>query len=109
MEYYCFDENSTSETFASKSIPAAKFQNSADISGAQKPTWVKFLEFDFFIWKGKAIYKNPLGVNLSSCINLSIKLLIKVVNSQKKNEILYFLGSSISVLLQIGSSSFQAP
>ena len=48
MEYYCFDENRTSETFVSKSIPAAKSQNFADFSGAQKPTWAKFLEFDFF-------------------------------------------------------------
>ena len=31
----------------SKSIPA-KSQNFVDISGAQKPTWTKFLEFDFF-------------------------------------------------------------
>ena len=49
MEYYCFDENRTSETFVSKSVPAAKSQNFVEISGAQKPTWAKFLEFDFFI------------------------------------------------------------
>ena len=62
MEYYCFDENRTSETFASKSIPAAKFQNSADISGAQKPTWAKFLEFDFFYLKRQGYIQNsPWG------------------------------------------------
>ena len=62
MEYYCFDENRTSETFASKSIPAAKFQNSADISGAQKPTWAKFLEFDFFYLERQGyIQKSPWG------------------------------------------------
>ena len=44
-------------------------KNFADISGAQKPTWAKFLEFDFFISKDKAILyryyqnKNPLWVN----------------------------------------------
>ena len=32
----------------SKFIPAAKSQNFVDISGAQKPTWSKFLEFEFF-------------------------------------------------------------
>ena len=32
----------------SKSIPAAKPQNFVDISGAQKPTWAKFWEFEFF-------------------------------------------------------------
>ena len=31
----------------SKSILAANSQNFVDISGAQKPTWAKFLEFDF--------------------------------------------------------------
>ena len=34
-----------------KSIPAAKFQNFVDISVVQKPTWAKFLEFDFFYLK----------------------------------------------------------
>ena len=34
----------------SKLIPAAKSQNFVDISGAQKPTWAKFLEFDFFFY-----------------------------------------------------------
>ena len=44
-------------------------------------------------------------------INLTMKLLIKSQNSPKnraKNKILHFLGSCISVLLQIDSSSFQA-
>ena len=34
-----------------KSIPAAKYQNFVDISGAQKPTWAKFLELRFFYLK----------------------------------------------------------
>ena len=33
----------------SKSIPAAKSQNFVDNSRAQKPTWAKFLEFEFFL------------------------------------------------------------
>ena len=42
--------------WVSKSIPAAKSQDSVDISGAQKPRWAKLLEFDFFfIWKDKVI------------------------------------------------------
>ena len=44
-------------------------------------------------------------------INLTMKLLIQSQNSPKntaKNKILHFLGSCISVLLQIDSSSFQA-
>ena len=81
MEYYCFDENRTSETFVSKSVPAAKSQNFVEISGAQKPTWAKFLEFDFLSEKTRLYRyyqnKNPLGVNSSSCINLSIRLLSK--------------------------------
>ena len=32
----------------SKSIPVAKAQNFVNISGTQKPTWVKFLKFDFY-------------------------------------------------------------
>ena len=31
--------------WVAKSIPAAKSQYFVDISGAQKPTWAKFLEF----------------------------------------------------------------
>ena len=44
----------------------AKSQNFVGILGAQKPTWAKLLEFDFFIWKHKAIeilpeQKSPWG------------------------------------------------
>ena len=35
----------------SKSIPAAKSQNFVHISRALKPTWAKFLEFNFFYLK----------------------------------------------------------
>ena len=35
----------------SKSIPVTKSQNFVNISGAQKPIWAKFLEFDFFYLK----------------------------------------------------------
>ena len=40
MEYYCLDKNNAYQL---------QNLNFADISGAQKPTWAKFLEFDFFI------------------------------------------------------------
>ena len=39
----------------SKSVPAAKSQNFVNISGVQKPTWAKFWECDFFIWKDKVM------------------------------------------------------
>ena len=39
----------------SKSIVAAKSQNYVDSSGAQKPTWAKSLEFDFFNLKRQDI------------------------------------------------------
>ena len=39
----------------SKSIIAAKSQNYVDSSGAQKPTWAKSLEFDFFNLKRQDI------------------------------------------------------
>ena len=37
--------------WVSKSKPAEKPPNFVDISGAQKPIWAKFLEFDFFYQK----------------------------------------------------------
>ena len=37
--------------WVSKSIPAPKSQNCVEISGAQKPTWAKFLESEFFYLK----------------------------------------------------------
>ena len=39
----------------SKSTPDAKPQNFVDISGAQKPTWAKFWEFEFFHLKRRII------------------------------------------------------
>ena len=41
--------------WVSKSIPAAKSQNFVDISGAQKPIWAKFLEFEFFYLERQGI------------------------------------------------------
>ena len=50
-----------------KSIPAAKSQNFADISGVQKPTWVKFLKFDFFYIKRQGYIDITRGqINLGS-------------------------------------------
>ena len=54
----------------SKSL-AAKPQNFVDISGAQKTTWGKFGDFDFFYLKKKGYRyyqsKNQLGVTSSPC------------------------------------------
>ena len=104
----------------SKSIPAAKSQNFVDILRAQKPIWAKVLEFDFFLSEEKRLYryyqdKNQFVVTSSSYISLTMKLLIKsylLAQKQIKSEILLFFGggggSSISLFLQINSSSFQA-
>ena len=43
-------------SLVSKSIPAAKSQNLVDISDAQKPTWAKFWEFDFFLSEKTRLY-----------------------------------------------------
>ena len=40
----------------SKSILAAKSQNFVEISGVQKPTWAKFLEFGFFLCEKTRLY-----------------------------------------------------
>ena len=101
--------------WVSKSKPAEKPPNFVDISGAQKPIWAKFLEFDFFLSEKTRLHrycqnKNELVVTSSSYINLTMKFLLKsylLAKKQSKSEILLFLGSSISLLLQIGSSSFQ--
>ena len=66
----------------SKSVSAAKSQNIFDMSEAQKPTWAKFLEFNFFYLKKTRLYryyqnKNQLRVTSSSYISLTMKLLIK--------------------------------
>ena len=66
-------------------MPAAKFQNFINISGTEKPTWAKFLEFDFFIYISEKtrLYrsyqsKNELLVTASSYINLAMKFEIKL-------------------------------
>ena len=40
----------------SKSVPAAKSQNFVSIAGPQKPTWAKFLEFDYFLFEKTRLY-----------------------------------------------------
>ena len=86
--------------WVSKSIPVAKSQNFVDISRAQKPTWAKFLEFESFLSEKTRLHiyyqnKNQLVVTSSSCINLTIKLLIKLyllAPKQDKSKILLFGG-----------------
>ena len=48
----------------SKSIPAVKSQNFVNILGGQKPTWVNFLEFEFFYLKRQG-YIAPAGFELA--------------------------------------------
>ena len=101
--------------WVSKSIAAAKSQNFVNISGAQKHTWEKLLEFEFFLSEKTRLYiyyqnKNQLVVTSLSYINLKMKLFIKwyfLAQKQDKSEVLLFLGSSIPLLLQIDSLSFQ--
>ena len=66
----------------SKSTPAAKSQNFVDNSRAQKPTWAKFSEFEFYLSEKTRSYrycqsKNQFVVTSSSYINLTMKLWIK--------------------------------
>ena len=42
------------KTYKLKSLPAAKSQKFVEFPGAQRARWTKFLELEFFIWKGKA-------------------------------------------------------
>ena len=82
----------------SKSIPAAKSQNFVDISGAQKPIWAEFLEFDFFYLKRQGYIditraKINFGVTSSSHTNLTMKLLIKLyLLAQKQGKREFFFG-----------------
>ena len=83
----------------SKSVPAAKSQIFVDNSGAQKPTWANFLGFEFFLSEKTRLHrhyqnKNQLLVTSSSCINVTMKLLIKLyllAQKQGKSEILLLL------------------
>ena len=52
--------------WVSKSIPAAKSQDSVDISGAQKPIWAKLLEFDFFLSGKTRLYRYYQNKNWSN-------------------------------------------
>ena len=91
--------------WVSKSITAAKSQNFVNISGAQKHTWEKLLEFEFFLSKKISLYwyyqnKNQLMVTSCSCINLTMKLLIKsylLAHKQDKSEILLFFGKQYPI------------
>ena len=66
-------------------MPAAKSQNFVNNSGAEKPTWAKFLKFDFFIYISEKarLYrsyqsKNELLITTSSYLNLAMKFEIKL-------------------------------
>ena len=86
--------------WVSKSISAVKSQNFVDISWTQKPTWDKFLEFEFFLTEKTRLHKyyqnkNQLVVTLYSYIHLTMKLLIKsylLAQKQSKSEIRFFGG-----------------
>ena len=111
----CFRDINFKVYRVSKSIPAAKSQNFVDISEAHKPTSVKFLQLDFFIFFTLSFQikksnsknfvhegfcssemlrlhryyqnKNQLGVTSSSYINFTMKSLIKSnLLAQKKGK-----------------------
>ena len=105
MEYYCLDKNHASGTLNSRFIGCLnpyQLQNLKilDISGALKPTWAKFWEFEFFLSEKTRLYryyqnKNQLVVASSSYINLTMKLLIKsfsLAQKQGTSKILHFWG-----------------
>ena len=62
MESYCTGKNCRSGTLSVKFIRcqnpyvAVKYQNFVNISEAQKPTWTKFLEFQFFLSENIRLY-----------------------------------------------------
>ena len=70
------------------SIPAVKSQNIANISGTQKPTWAKYLEFDFFFYLKRQGYiditrtKINFGGHIIFIHNLAMTFLIKLQNSK---------------------------
>ena len=105
LEYYCLDKNHALETLDPRFIGCQnpyQLQNIKifiDISGVQKPTRAKFLEFRFFCLKRQGY------INITRTkINLwSHHLHTKTVNVT----FFLFLGSSISLLRQISSLSFQ--
>ena len=121
MQYYSLDENHASATLNSRFIGGQNPYQLQNLNilwkfhGQKNPTWAKFLELKFFfICKDKITYqnKNQLVVKSSLYINITMKLLIKLhllAQKQCNSENLLFWGSSISLLLQIDSSSFQAP
>ena len=92
----CIWDTSFKTYDVSKSIPAAKFQNFV----GKKSTWVKLLEFDFFLSETTRLYryyqsKYQLRVTSSSYTNLTMKLLVKLylwTQKQGKSEILMFFG-----------------
>ena len=87
IAYYCLGKNSGSKTLSSNFIRSQNpYQlqnlNVIDISGAQKPIWTNFLEFEFFLSEKTRLHryhhnKNQLRVTSSSYTNHTIKKLIK--------------------------------
>ena len=104
MEYYCLDENHKSGTLSSKFIGCQnqyQLQNLkflSTIQGHKNLHGQIFWDLNFFYLKrqGYRHYqnKNQLLVTSSSCINVTMKLLIKLyllAQKQGKSEILLLL------------------
>ena len=115
VEYYCLDKNQAPEILSSKFIrckvhTSAKSQNFVDTLAPQNPCGQNSWNLIFFLKRqGYRYYQEKIqvGITSSSYINLTMKLLIncKITQKQGKNETLHSLGSHISFLLQIGSTS----
>ena len=109
MDYYCLGKNHASETLCSKFIRCQnpyQLQNFIffNSSGAQKPTWAKFLEFEFFLAEKARLYryhqnKNQLEVTLS--YNESVDKIIFTSLIIGQTGILHLWGSSSSLFLHI--------
>ena len=103
--------------WASKSMPAAKPQIFVDISGALKPTrWAKFWEFVLFFHLKRQGYTD-IPEQKSSCghiifihksYNEIVGKIVSLAQKQGGQKWHFSLGSTITLLLQKDSSSFQA-
>ena len=121
MEYYCQGKKIRHLRHYVQNLLGVKVYTSYKISkfsqlfGATKNHVGKIFGIWFFLSEKTRLQilpgKNQVGPTSYPYTNVTIKFLIKMENSQKKqdkNETLHFLGSRNSLLLEIGSSSFQA-
>ena len=116
VEYYCLGENQASETFCSKCFrcqSSCQLQNHKILSthrGLKNAFGQNFWNLIFFFNPKRQSYryyqeKKSRWAHIIFIHKSYIETVDKIGNSPKKQvKVLHFLGSCISVLLQIGSS-----